>query len=79
MTYAEAQELTSLPWSALSAGVTEDLSISASNLRLEVEAILHEVEEGFVDPKTTYPGVERSAAALLSDLRRQASSVQEPS
>jgi hypothetical protein len=47
--------------------------MSAGNFRIDVEAILHEVEEGFVDPETAYPDVARSAAILASDLRRRVS------
>jgi hypothetical protein len=75
LTYAEAQHLASLPWSILGTLVPNDAAVAADNLRIEVEAILHEVEEGFVDPGTAYPDVARSAAILASDLRRCVSEV----
>jgi hypothetical protein len=73
LAYAEAQHLASLPWSSLSTLVPNDVAMSAGNFRIDVEAILHEVEEGFVDPETAYPDVARSAAILASDLRRRVS------
>ena len=73
--YAEAQHLASLPWSVLGTLVPSDLAVSADNFRIEVEAILHEVEDGFVDPGTSYPDVSRSAASLASDLRRRVSDI----
>ena len=73
LAHAEAQHLASLPWSSLSALVPNDVAVSADNFRIEVEAILHEVEEGFVDRGTAYPDVARSAAILASDLRRRVS------
>jgi len=55
--------------------VPKDVAVSAGNFRIEVEAILHEVEEGFVDPGTAYPDVARSAATLASELRRRVSEI----
>ena len=69
LAYFEARHLASLPWSSLGKLVPNDVALSAESLRCEVEAILHEVEEGFVDPVTAYPDVARSAGILASDLR----------
>lgn len=73
LAYTEAQHLASLPWSNLTSLVPNDVAVSADSYRIEVEVILHEVDEGFVDPGTTYPDVARSAASLASDLRRRVS------
>jgi hypothetical protein len=75
ITYAEAKRLASLPWGVLCTVVPNDLAVSADNFRIEVEAILHEVEDGFVDPGTGYPDVARSAATLVSDLRTRVSEI----
>lgn len=72
--YAEAERLASLPWSMLSALLPNELATRVENLRLEIAAILHEVEDGFVDPKTSYPDVARSAAVLAPEQRRCRSS-----
>ena len=69
-TYSEAKRLASLPWSMLKTLLPSELATRVDNLRLEIEAILHEVEEGFVDPKTSYPDVAQCAAALVPILRR---------
>ena len=75
ISYAEAKQLASLPWGVVGAVVPKDLAVSADNFRIEVEAILHEVEDGFVDAGTGYPDVARSAETLVSDLRRRVSEI----
>jgi hypothetical protein len=71
--YSEAKRLASLPWSTLGTLLPCDLAGLVDSLHLEIEAVLHEVEEGFVDPKTCYPDVARSAAALAPELRKYGS------
>lgn len=67
--YFVAQHLASFPWGTLIASLPNEAAISANNFRLEIEAIVHEVEEGFVDRMAVYPEVARSAAIIASDLR----------
>lgn len=71
--YAEAKELSSLPWSEFWMVVPEELAVSGENFRIEVGAILHEVEDGFVDPSTGYPELALAAATLAAELRARIS------
>ena len=75
VSYAEARQLASLPWGVFGAMVPSDLAICADSFRIEVEAFLHEVDEGFVDPRADDSEVTRTAATLASDLRRRTSEI----
>jgi hypothetical protein len=69
LAYADAKRLSGLPWAMLPTLVPENLALSADGLRHEIDAILHEVEEGFVDPGTSYPEVAAEAGHLATQLR----------
>ncbi len=67
--YSGAKRLSGLPWAMLATLAPSNLALSADGLRLEVDAILHEVEEGFVDPGTGYPEIAAEAGHVASQLR----------
>lgn len=74
-TYDGARRLASLPWSLLGTGFPNDVAMAADGFRVEIEGILHEVQEGFVDAATPYPDLSRKASILASELRMCVTSI----
>jgi len=67
--YSEAMELSALPWSSVETTVGSTRAMAIADLHEDLDAIVHECEEGYVNDETPYPGVLEKIEAIRRDLR----------
>ena len=67
--YAEAVDLCALPWSSIEATIGSGRAIAIADLHEDLDAIVHECDEGYVTCDTPYVGVLEKVECIRWDLR----------